>query len=395
MIRLDSKVISLPKSHLQKSIPIPAGTVFLNIISRTHVLTYLFLMLIWNCLIISEISADENDLISLPVSRPVSESINPVPESSMITQPFETNVQNDPSSLSYQRHSIDTNQIHEFTTESTTEAWNSENVLQGPVPGVVQEKPIYNPDFLNHQESFFWMAGGDDKIGMTRIGIRGEVPLTNNMTFSPFYYVSYLDGPRNTDLPARLYETGIEIQWIKIFNPRFQVISTISPMIQSDFDNDTSDAFRLIAKSFGIFIYSQQTQFIFGAAYLDREDIKALPIAGLIHQFNPGLKMELVFPRPKISLRVLNDSQISQWLYLGGEFGGGSWAIRRSNAARSMDIATYSDLRLILGLDTKKTTGETSFLEIGYVFDRELEYKSDVGNFDPDETFFVRVGTRY
>lgn len=284
--------------------------------------------------------------------------------------------------------------LKQASIQSSEAIWEPEEILTQPLPDQQPQRSDFL-DLLNHQESFSWMAGGDDKIGMTRIGFQGEIGPEDGWDIAPFYYVSYLDGPTNTDLPARLYETGVKFQWTKMFNPRFRFHASATPAVMSDFDNDTSDSFRFIAQAMGLFIYSKETQLIFGGIYLDREDIKALPVAGLIHQFSEELKLDLVFPKPKLSWLVSEKSDESHWVYLGGEFGGGSWAIRRDDPNRSMDIVTYSDLRLVLGMDSIEVGGNTCFYEIGYVFDRKLEYESNVGNFRPDETFFIRIGNKF
>ena len=51
---------------------------------------------------------------------------------------------------------------------------------------------------------------------------------------------------------------------------------------------------------------------------------------------------------------------------------------------------TYSDLRLIGGLETKHTNGKISQLEVGLVFSRSLEYESNIGNYDPSPTAMLR-----
>ncbi|MFV2093722.1 MAG: hypothetical protein ACC634_11620, partial [Hyphomicrobiales bacterium] len=83
------------------------------------------------------------------------------------------------------------------------------------------------------------------------------------------------------------------------------------------------------------------------------------------------------------------DAETEKWMYLSGEYGGGSWAIERATGLK--DVITISDLRLMLGIETKSADSD-SFIEFGYIFDRKLEYRSKVGNFQPSETLMIRVG---
>ena len=85
--------------------------------------------------------------------------------------------------------------------------------------------------------------------------------------------------------------------------------------------------------------------------------------------------------------------RVERWMYLAGEFGGGSWAIERANGAD--DTVTLSDYRIIFGVESKYYNGPTWLFEAGYVFNREVEYESGIGDFNPDETMMVRFGYTY
>ena len=80
---------------------------------------------------------------------------------------------------------------------------------------------------------------------------------------------------------------------------------------------------------------------VFGIDYLDRGDIKLLPVGGLIWTPNPAMRFEVVFPRPRAVFQLSDRYR----LYVSGELGGGSWAIRR--VSQDDDLATYRDLRVL------------------------------------------------
>jgi hypothetical protein len=102
-------------------------------------------------------------------------------------------------------------------------------------------------------------------------------------------------------------------------------------------------------------------------------------------------------PRPKIARRVYwhgaMTEDVQDWVYLAGELGGGSWAIRRAD--HSNDVITYSDLRLILGLERRVLYGLDYYFELAYVFNRKLEYESSTPRLLPPETFMLRAGMTY
>ena len=106
------------------------------------------------------------------------------------------------------------------------------------------------------------------------------------------------------------------------------------------------------------------------------------------------MRWEIVFPKPRFSWRFDRQENRERWVYLAGEFGGGSWAVERASGGAD-DVATYSDWRLIGGLEMKYSSGRSLLFEVGYVFNRELEYKSDLGNFEPDDTVMLRAGVTF
>ena len=84
---------------------------------------------------------------------------------------------------------------------------------------------------------------------------------------------------------------------------------------------------------------------------------------------------------------------VEQWIYVGGELGGGTWAIRHSDGAS--DLMSYSDWRLFLGVETKSLVGLSSHIEIGYVFHRYIRLASTENNYFVDNTLMARAGVNF
>ena len=80
------------------------------------------------------------------------------------------------------------------------------------------------------------------------------------------------------------------------------------------------------------------------------------------------------------------------WAFIRGEVGGATWAIER--ATLTPDNATYFDLRLAMGLESIDASGGGA-IEIGYVFARELSYRSGVGNFEPQDLLMLNLTTGF
>jgi len=236
-----------------------------------------------------------------------------------------------------------------------------------------------------------WLPGSGDDLGIFSLSLSEnfEFPRSEGFTVTPRFGVHYLDGPVRTDLPARVYDTSVAFRWFKKFNEKWSYELEVAPGVYSDFKNVTSDSLRITGRGLAYYMHSRSKQFVMGVVYLDREDVSLLPAAGMIMWFSEGSRLELIFPKPKYTYRIEKDESKERWLYAAGEFGGGSWGIRRGTTGID-DVATYSDLRLIGGLETKHTNGMISVFEVGYVFNRRLEYKSNVGDYDISPTGMVR-----
>jgi len=127
--------------------------------------------------------------------------------------------------------------------------------------------------------------------------------------------------------------------------------------------------------------------------YIDRNDIKLLPAGGLVWDPSSIWHCEFIFPRPKIARRFNTMANHNVWGYVSGEYGGGSWTIIR--AADYTDSFDYNDIRVMLGMEwiPETESGRMGFVEVGYVFNRELIYVSlNPPSLELDSTFMVRAG---
>jgi hypothetical protein len=87
------------------------------------------------------------------------------------------------------------------------------------------------------------------------------------------------------------------------------------------------------------------------------------------------------------------------WWYVAGDVGGGSWSVTRDEGFEdNVDINEY---RVLLGIewgqnDAIRNGRRTAFFEIGYAFDRELEYRVRPGDdIDTNDAFMFRLGFGY
>ncbi|MDZ4819025.1 MAG: DUF6268 family outer membrane beta-barrel protein, partial [Planctomycetota bacterium] len=214
------------------------------------------------------------------------------------------------------------------------------------------------------------------------------------LVISPGFDFHLLDGPTQTDLPPRLYDMYTQFRWLAKINERWSTTIAATPGYYTDYQNNTSEAFRITGQAFGIWEWRPESMLIFGVVYLDRDNLSILPAGGLVWKPNETTRLDLIFPRPRYLKRFRKGSFFEDWWYIAGEFGGGQWAIQREDG--SDDVFTLTDYRISAGLERKsKDYFFGGRIEAGYVFGRQIEYRSNIGNFDPSDTLFVRAGLFY
>jgi hypothetical protein len=246
------------------------------------------------------------------------------------------------------------------------------------------------------------MPGGADGMGSNDLQLQSIFALPcptiqSPLVITPGFAVHYLDGPQGVDLPPRLHEGYAQFRWLSQVTPTLGLDLAVTPGIFSDFQQESSDAFRLTGHGAAAWTWTNTAKIVLGAAYLDRPDAGVIPIGGVIWTPHEDVTFDLVFPHPKISQRIYWSGQqgdaVQDWLYVAGEFAGDAWAIRRADGTD--DQVVLSDYRFILGVERKVTGGLSSRFEVGYVFGRRIRYTSGTPEFRPSDTIMLRGGLTY
>jgi hypothetical protein len=273
-----------------------------------------------------------------------------------------------------------------------------------PLPGEQRLPPgVRNGFFQKVLFDATWLApGGIDGMGTNDLQLKSifamPCPTINSpLVITPGFAVHYLQGPQNVDLPPRLYDSYVDFRWLSQVTPTLGLDLALTPGVFSDFDQESSKSFRMQGHGAAAWTWNETTKFVVGAAYLDRPDVEIIPIGGVIWTPTDDLKLDLIFPTPRISRRMYwngeRNDDIQDWIYIAGEFNGDAWAIRRTDG--SNDLVVLSDYRLVLGVERKVTGGLSSRVEIGYVFGRRIKYRSDTPDFHPTDTVMLRGGLTY
>lgn len=266
-------------------------------------------------------------------------------------------------------------------------------------------QPAIGPDPLQVEGARGWtwkesagtvtvLPGLDDQFGWSSFDLRavGYFQQAPFVQFLPRFSWHLLDGPTTTDLPPRLYDFALDTLLYLPLNDEWSFLAMVGPGMFTDGDN-TADAFRITGRALAFYQWNPAVKLSAGFLYLDRDDVKGLPAGGIIYTPHDDFKAEVIFPKPKIAWRTLLDTEESRWVYVAGEFGGNSWAIRRASGAD--DVISIRDLRLIAGWESIHTDGWHWLLEGGVAFARKLEYRSGLGDTDQDPTGLLRMGLVY
>jgi hypothetical protein len=281
-------------------------------------------------------------------------------------------------------------------------------------PGATIDGQEYNsdgtPKLSPFKKGFFqklslsaaWLGDGNDPadLGITEIETSLTVALPAPIRdwplfITPGYNLYLMSDPGGTrDLPPQLQTVYLDFTWAPQFIQHHRLLLSVAPSIYSDFENDLSSGFRVTGKALYVWDANpDKVQFVAGILYLNRDNITILPAGGLIWKPTPDLNFEFIFPKPKFGVRVNADHGFEDWIFVTAEFGGNTWDIIRQNGLP--DKVTWIDYRLMAGYERRLDGGAGYRLEAGYVFGRELEYASGIGDYSPTNTWLIRGGITF
>jgi hypothetical protein len=221
---------------------------------------------------------------------------------------------------------------------------------------------------------------------------------------TPGFALNMFDGPDHVastgfaDLPPQTYDAFLDVGWNPQVNNWFGAELGVRTGVYTDFDHFSSDSFRIMGRGIAVVRITPALAAKLGAEYIDRNDVKILPVFGVVWDCSPDAHYEIIFPRPKFARRCTTLANHNLWYYLAGEYGGGSWTVVRQGPPEFVDSVDYNDLRVLLGLEwiPETQSGLRGFLEIGYVFNRELLYVSQSpASLELDDTFMFRGGIAF
>lgn len=167
---------------------------------------------------------------------------------------------------------------------------------------------------------------------------------------------------------------------------------SLTPGIHSDFKKVTSDDFRLEALAVGNYTASETLKYRLGLAYAeDLGDPQVFPVGGVIWQATEELRLDLVFPAPRITYALTSDLRF----YVAGEMAGGEWNV--GDTDQDIDVR-QEGFRLGAGAEFQVVENGWLFATVGQEVNRTVSVAVNddtvVDEKDIDDAVFVQIGFR-
>lgn len=202
------------------------------------------------------------------------------------------------------------------------------------------------------------------------------------------------DGPAsNPGLPGRGFRFGWDLALETSLPGPVSWQFGVTPSINSDLDASLgSEAWQIDGRIIMLAQLNQYWSLMLGAAYWDRVSDRVIPHVGLLYR-DDFWDVKLTFPEAEVALFLGNEAQWSKWMYVRGEYHVEAFQVSTGGGGR--DEVELEDIRLLLGFRMKAPT-YTWFLEGGWVFDREVDYRAAANrDFSPATGFIGRMGWKY
>ena len=227
---------------------------------------------------------------------------------------------------------------------------------------------------------------GNDNSRRNQTGIvdLGESPLRLRL--------SWKKSPKDSVHLIGVYDLYLDVSWRPVDHESGGIAIGVTPGFYGDFERLDGNAFQLTGWGLANYRIGPHWNFAGGVAVVRQLKSKLLPIGGVIWTPNEDTRLELLFPRPKIARRLWQQDSREAWCYLAGQFGGGAWSV--ADTPTENVLVSYSDLRLILGLEMFNVQGRDLTLEMGYVFSRDLSV-NHTSLVAPDPTFLLQASVAF
>ena len=232
---------------------------------------------------------------------------------------------------------------------------------------------------------------GDLAMHQANIFFEGHLPLGENflVTLRPTADALFLSGPTGLDpaFPETLYQVYLDAQFDWRLTDRVGLTVAVTPGLWTDFSSVGGDDFRLPARVFLTFRFSEDLFVAAGVVYTDNIRRNLLPGVGLLWRINERWKVELLYPRSRL-VYIWHENL---HFYFVAQRGGTTYAIDEILGEEQIE---YRDLRFLGGVEFSGWDRATWFVEAGAATLRKFRFERQ-RDVDIDTSFLVRAGVRF
>lgn len=220
------------------------------------------------------------------------------------------------------------------------------------------------------------------------------LPSNTIFTWRPEFNYRGWDGPSGVPLPGHAYRFASDIEWAGQGPGPWGFQIGFTPQLASDFDKHlSSDAWMFDGRGVLFFRPDPSLMLVGGVAFWDRVTDRFIPYAGLVWTPDPNWEFRLLFPKSRISVFLGDYGYGGVWFYGSAEYNVESYEVGLATLNRK-DQVEISDYRLLLGLRTDD--GQvSSFIEGGWIIDRQVDFKYKTTDFDINDGWMIRAGIRF
>ncbi len=238
---------------------------------------------------------------------------------------------------------------------------------------------------------FVWLPAEANNFGWVSMTTDPYLERNESAGFTSAVNMHFLSGPDTIHLPPRLFDFVFGYQARKSVGSIFSYDIAVSAGVYSDFEDSARQGVRFVSHAVAMIHASNRIDLIFGVDYLDRDDISILPVFGFSWRpyLDARIRVDAIFPRPKIEWVIDPEHSV----YLKAQLGGGTWDIEFPD--ESNDVMTYRDYQILFGFLNHDSDGHSNSWELGYVFDREMEFRDRSDSLQFDNGFIFRSVTQY
>ncbi len=218
-------------------------------------------------------------------------------------------------------------------------------------------------------------------------------PVGPDLIFTMAPQFSYHNWDTGSSFSKDLFRFGMNLQLATPGAAPWGYQIAFNPSVNTDFGGPlASEAVNLDSSGMMFFRLNPQWQIVLGAGYLDRVNDIIIPYGGVVYTPDDNWEFRLLFPQGRISRYIGDFLWGSHWLYLGWEYHVESYQITTATTSRNQ--IQMDDYRLTLGIRSDHP-GFTKFIEAGYVFGRDIDFKRAVRGFEITDGFLIRGGIRF